>query len=134
VDFFNDSKATNIDAALKSLMSFNKKIILILGGRDKGGDFSRLKHEIKKRVKKVIVMGEAREKIIKALGKYTEMIQASSLKEAVETGFKLSKPGEVILLAPACTSFDMFENFEQRGLIFKEEVKRLSQKIKGNKN
>ncbi|HZX10582.1 MAG TPA: UDP-N-acetylmuramoyl-L-alanine--D-glutamate ligase [Acidobacteriota bacterium] len=133
VDFYNDSKATNIDAALKSLMSFNKKVILILGGRDKGGDFSRLKNEIRKRVKKVIAVGEARKKIIKALGKDAEVTQASSIKEAVEMGFENSKSGEVVLLAPACTSFDMFENFEHRGRIFKEEVKKLSEKIKGIK-
>lgn len=133
VDFYNDSKATNIDAALKSLMSFNEKIILILGGRDKGDDFSRLKNEIKKRVKKVMALGEARKKIIQTLGKYTEMTEVSSIKDAVEQGFVNSKPGEVILLAPACTSFDMFKNFEHRGQVFKQEVKKLSEKIKGNK-
>ncbi len=78
-------------------------------------------------------MGEARKKIIKALGKDAEVTQASSIKEAVEMGFENSKSGEVVLLAPACTSFDMFENFEHRGQIFKEEVKKLSEKIKGNK-
>jgi len=130
VDFFNDSKATNIDAALKSIMSFDKKIILILGGRDKGGDFSRLKKQIKKRVKKIIVIGEASAKIIKALGKHAEIEEASSLKQAVGWAFELSKPGEVVLLAPACTSFDMFDNFEHRGRVFKDELQNLSQKTK----
>ncbi len=129
VDFYNDSKATNIDAALKSIMSFDKKITLILGGRDKGGDFSRLKKQIKKRVKKIIAIGEAGETIIKALGKYAETEKASSLKQAVERAFELSKSGEVVLLAPACTSFDMFDNFEHRGRVFKDEVQNLSQKI-----
>lgn len=133
VDFYNDSKATNIDATLKSIMSFNKKITLILGGRDKGGDFSRLKNEIKKRVKKVIALGEARKKIIQALGKEIEVEEAPSIKEAVKRSFKDSKPGETVLLAPACTSFDMFDDFEHRGRIFKEEVKKLSEKIEGNK-
>jgi len=133
VDFYNDSKATNIDAALKSIMSFDKKITLILGGRDKGGNFSRLENEIIKRVKKVIVLGEAKEKITQALNKDIPVIPASSLKEAVELGFKDSNPGEVILLAPACTSFDMFDNFEHRGRVFKQEVKKLHQQIKGNK-
>ncbi len=128
VDFYNDSKATNIDAALKSIMSFDKKIILILGGRDKGGDFSRLKKEIKKRVKKIIVLGEAREKIIKSLGHDTEIKKAESLKQAVEWGYENSNPGDTVLLAPACTSFDMFENFEHRGKVFKQEVKKLSKK------
>ena len=128
VDFYNDSKATNIDAALKSIMSFHKKIILILGGRDKGGDFSRMKNEIKKRVKEIIVIGEAKEKIIKALGKAAEIKEAFSLKEAVEWGFEDSNPGEVILLAPACTSFDMFDNFEHRGRVFKQEARKLFKK------
>ncbi|MCD6515950.1 MAG: UDP-N-acetylmuramoyl-L-alanine--D-glutamate ligase [Candidatus Aminicenantes bacterium] len=130
VDFYNDSKATNVDATLKSIMSFDKKITLILGGRDKGGDFSRLKKQIKKRVKKIIVIGEAGETIIKALGKYAETEKAVSLKQAVERAFDLSKSGEAVLLAPACTSFDMFDNFEHRGKVFKDEVKNLSQKIK----
>jgi UDP-N-acetylmuramoylalanine--D-glutamate ligase len=130
VDFYNDSKATNIDATLKSLMSFDKKITLILGGRDKGGDFSRLKKQVKKRVKKIIVIGEAGETIMKALGKYVETEKAVSLRQAVERAFELSKPGEVVLLAPACTSFDMFDNFEHRGRVFKDEVRIFSQKIK----
>jgi UDP-N-acetylmuramoylalanine--D-glutamate ligase len=130
VDFYNDSKATNIDAALKSIMSFDKKIILILGGRDKGGDFSRLKKQIKKRVKTIIVTGEASAKIIKALEKHAEIEEAPSLEQAVERAFELSIPGEAVLLAPACTSFDMFDNFEHRGRVFKGEVQNLSQKIK----
>ncbi|MBD3414718.1 MAG: UDP-N-acetylmuramoyl-L-alanine--D-glutamate ligase [Candidatus Aminicenantes bacterium] len=125
VTFYNDSKATNVDAALKSIMSFDKKISLIMGGRDKGGDFSRLNKEINKRVQRVIVIGEAKDKIIKSLGEDIEIQKAASLKQAVELGFANSKPGDIVLLAPACTSFDMFENFEHRGRAFKQEVQSL---------
>jgi len=134
VDFYNDSKATNIDATLKSIMSFEKKIVLILGGRDKGADFMRLKEPVKNRVKKIIAIGEAGEKIIKILGKYTETEKAKSMGEAVKIGFKASSPGEIVLLAPACTSFDMFESFEHRGKVFKKEVKNLFEKTNGKQN
>ncbi|MFB0565678.1 MAG: UDP-N-acetylmuramoyl-L-alanine--D-glutamate ligase [Candidatus Aminicenantaceae bacterium] len=122
IDFYNDSKATNVDASLKSLQSFDKKIILILGGRDKGGHFTKLRKVIKEKVKKIILIGEATEKIRKALNGVVSFNYSSSLKEAVKAGFSEAKPGEVVLLAPACTSFDMFQNFEERGKIFKQEV------------
>lgn len=122
VEYYNDSKATNVDATLKSIQSFNKKIILILGGRDKGGEFGRLRGPIKGRVKKIILIGEASEKITQTLKNSIPMNRASSLQEAVHMGFDSAEPGEVVLLAPACTSFDMFQNFEERGDIFKQEV------------
>ncbi|MFQ6069297.1 MAG: UDP-N-acetylmuramoyl-L-alanine--D-glutamate ligase [Candidatus Aminicenantales bacterium] len=122
IDFFNDSKATNVEATLKSLESFDKKIILILGGRDKGSDFTRLRTPVTRKVKKVLLIGEAGEKIRKALDGAAEFLETSSLKEAVGLSYKEAKPGEVVLLAPACTSFDMFQNFEQRGKVFKKEV------------
>lgn len=125
IDFYNDSKATNVDATLKSLQSFNQKIILVLGGRDKGGDFEKLREVIKEKVKKIILIGEAKEKIRKALDSVVDFNDSSSLKEAVQAGFSEAKPGEVVLLAPACTSFDMFKNFEERGKIFKKEVNNL---------
>lgn len=122
IDFYNDSKATNVDAALKSIQSFDRKVILVMGGRDKGGDFKRLKKVIREKVKKIILIGEAREKIKEALNGMAEFFDSSSLKEAVDIGFSEARPGEVVLLAPACTSFDMFENFEERGKAFKKEV------------
>lgn len=122
VDFYNDSKATNIDAALKSIQSFDSKVILILGGRDKGGDFEKLREVVRERVKSAILLGEAKEKIQKALEGTVSMDTASSLKEAVRKGFSGAKAGEVVLLAPACTSFDMFRNFEERGRVYKHEV------------
>jgi UDP-N-acetylmuramoylalanine--D-glutamate ligase len=128
IDFYNDSKATNVDATLKSIQSFNRKIILILGGRDKGGDFKKLKKPIKKRAKEVILLGEAREKIQKALKGAVPMKTASSMEEAVGLGYSLAEPGDVVLLAPACTSFDMFQNFEERGTVFKQKVLSLERK------
>lgn len=129
VTFFNDSKATNVDAALKSIQSFQRKIILILGGRDKGGNFSSLKPFLKNKAKAIILIGEAAEKIQKELGNITSFHRAGSMKEAVEKGFSLAQKGEIVLLAPACTSFDMFSNFEERGNSFKKEVNFLKEKI-----
>jgi len=130
--FYNDSKATNVGATLKSLESFKTNIILILGGRDKGGQFELLKKPVKERVKKILLIGEAKEKIAQALktdnGKPMDFV--STLREAVEQGFKAASPGEVVLLAPACTSFDMFQNYEERGRIFKGEVLRLKDRVK----
>lgn len=130
IDFYNDSKATNVDATLKSLQSFDQKIILILGGIDKGGDFSRLRSVIKEKVKKIILIGEAKEKIKSALNGTVEFYNSSSLNEAVNIGFTEAIAGEVVLLAPACTSFDMFRNFEERGKIFKREVFNLEKRIR----
>ena len=125
VDFYNDSKATNVDAAKKSLESFTRKIVLILGGRDKGGNFELLREIIKSQVKSVVLLGEARDAIFQALKGTVPMESAASMKEAVAMGFAQAAPGDVVLLAPACTSFDMFRNFEHRGEVFKQEVRAL---------
>jgi UDP-N-acetylmuramoylalanine--D-glutamate ligase len=122
VEFYNDSKATNVEASLKSIQSFDRKIILILGGRDKGGDFKKLKDPVAVKVKKVILIGEARDRIRKALEGSVPMETVSSYKEAVRLGYSGARAGEVVLLAPACTSFDMFRSFEERGTVFKNEV------------
>ncbi|MBS3819162.1 UDP-N-acetylmuramoyl-L-alanine--D-glutamate ligase [bacterium] len=129
VKFYNDSKATNIQATLQSLHSFDNDIILILGGRDKGGDFKRLKKPIQEKVRKIVLIGEAQNKIEQALKGAAPLIKVSSLYEAVRQGYKSAKPGNVVLLAPACTSFDMFQNFEHRGEIFEKEVKSMAQKF-----
>lgn len=133
IDFVNDSKATNIDATLKAIQSFNQRIILILGGRNKGDDFRKLRRRVKERVKKVILLGEAKEKIRDALKGIVPMAVASSLKEAVSIGFSEASSGEMVLLAPACTSFDMFRDFEERGHIFKQEVLALEKNFRGEK-
>jgi UDP-N-acetylmuramoylalanine--D-glutamate ligase len=122
VDFYDDSKATNVDATSKSIQSFDRSIILILGGRDKGGDFRKLRKPIKENVKRIILLGEAKEKIKTALKGIVPMETVPSLEEAVRLGYSQAEPREVVLLAPACTSFDMFQNFEERGEVFKSEV------------
>jgi UDP-N-acetylmuramoylalanine--D-glutamate ligase len=130
VTFFNDSKATNIDATLKSIQSFDQDLIIILGGRDKGGDFKQLIPAIKKRVKAAVLLGEAKEKIHAALQGIIPLYPVSSLTQAVETSYSLASPGDIVLLAPACTSFDMFKNFEERGQKFKEEVLSLKNRLR----
>lgn len=122
IDFYDDSKATNVDATSKSIQSFDRSIILILGGRDKGGNFKKLIKPVKENVKRIILLGEAKEKIKTALEGIVPMETVSSIEEAVRLGYSRAKPQEVVLLAPACTSFDMFQNFEERGEVFKHEV------------
>jgi len=122
VSYFNDSKGTNVGAVLKSLESFSSPIILIAGGRDKAGDFSLMRQLVGDRVKALVLIGEASEKMGKALGDLTETVQAKDLKEAVAVSRKLSAEGDVVLLSPACASFDMFRDFEDRGRQFKKSV------------
>jgi len=129
VAFYNDSKATNVGATLKSIQSFDQKIVLILGGQDKGGDFEMLKEPASHRVKEIILLGEASEKIAKALQNGIPIKVATSLREAVELGFAAASPGEIVLLAPACTSFDMFTNYEERGRVFKQEVMAMKERV-----
>ncbi len=133
IEFYNDSKATNIDAAQKSIESFQPKLILIMGGRDKGGDFSPLKAPIAERAKKVILLGESQEKLKKALQDVVPIAVVSTMGDAVRLGFRSAEPGNVVLLAPACTSFDMFTNFEHRGRVFKQEVFSLAETLSSGK-
>jgi UDP-N-acetylmuramoylalanine--D-glutamate ligase len=129
VDFYDDSKATNVDATSKSIQSFDRDIILILGGKDKGGDFKKLIEPVKRNVKMIILLGEAKEKIRTALEGTIPMETVLSIEEAVKLGYARAKPGEVVLLAPACTSFDMFQNFEERGKVFKSKVLSLAKEL-----
>ncbi|MEW5900830.1 MAG: UDP-N-acetylmuramoyl-L-alanine--D-glutamate ligase, partial [Acidobacteriota bacterium] len=131
VAFVNDSKATTVDSTIKALQSFDRKIVLILGGRDKGADFTLLRRSVKQKVKKIILLGEARAKIAAALEGTVPKEEASSLRHAVRLAFAATVPGEIVLLAPACTSFDMFRNFEDRGRAFKREVRRLRERVSG---
>ena len=119
VDFYNDSKATNVDSVIRSLESFQKPLILILGGRDKGGNFEVLRPLIQKKVKILILMGEAKEKINRAIGDYTETFVVGTLEEAVFMSYQKSRRGDVILFSPGCASFDEFKNYEDRGNRFK---------------
>ena len=126
VEYINDSKGTNVGAVVKSLESFSRPLILIAGGRDKEGDFSALRPYVKGRVKALVLIGEAREKISKALGDLTETRFSESLEEAVAISRQIAAKGDVILLSPACASFDMFRDFEDRGAQFKKIVRSLN--------
>ncbi len=125
VRFVNDSKATNVSAVMKSLASFPEPIILIAGGRDKGLDYSPLRPLVEKRVKALILLGEAKEKIAQAFSPNKRIKMAENMKEAVNIAFKLAEEGETVLLSPACSSYDMFKDFQERGEAFKEAVRRL---------
>ncbi len=123
IRFYNDSKATNVDAAIKSLEAFPGGIIAIFGGKDKGGDFAPLAPLVRERCREVILIGAASGKIRAALENTCPLHHAASMEEAVALGLSLGSPGDVVLLAPACASFDMFTSYEHRGRVFKEAVK-----------
>jgi UDP-N-acetylmuramoylalanine--D-glutamate ligase len=125
VRFVNDSKGTNVDATLKALDSLDQPIWLIAGGRDKGGDFSRLAPAIRQRVKRLIVIGEAAPLIAQAVPGYGAVDLASTLREAVEGAAAAAEAGDVVLLSPACASFDMFRDYQDRGRQFKALVNAL---------
>jgi UDP-N-acetylmuramoylalanine--D-glutamate ligase len=125
VQYYNDSKATNVDATIKSLEAFAGNILLIAGGRDKGGDFAVLKKLVQEKVKHMVLIGEAAGTIREALSGIVEISDARTMEEAVSMCRSLAQPGDIVLLAPACASFDMFRDYEQRGRVFKEAVRAL---------
>jgi UDP-N-acetylmuramoylalanine--D-glutamate ligase len=127
VAFYDDSKATNVTAALAALKSFDRDVILILGGRSKGGDFGELRAEVSRKVKLVLALGESRDQVAQALAGAAPLLLCVSLREAVETAFAQARPGDTVLLSPACASFDMFRDYAERGERFREEVLRLGQ-------
>ncbi len=133
VDFVNDSKATTVDATVKALQSYDRKVVLILGGRDKGSDFRLLRRPVRRIVKLAVLLGESKAKIAAALRGAIPLAEARSLGEATRLAFAAAGRGEVVLLAPACTSFDMFRNFEARGRAFKREVRKLKDSLPGKK-
>lgn len=122
VSFINDSKATNVDSVMVALRSVGTPIYLILGGRDKGGQFEFLAEPGKDRIKSIVAIGEAKEKIFESLGKSFPTEFSASLEEAVAHCFKSANPGDTVLLSPGCASFDMFDNYEERGRAFKAAV------------
>jgi UDP-N-acetylmuramoylalanine--D-glutamate ligase len=126
VRYINDSKATNTDAVEKALRSFSSRIILIAGGRDKGLDFSTIKGVVREKVKLAVLLGEAQDKLYRAWGSVVPSVRASSMEEAVHLASDRAQRGDTVLLSPACTSFDMFENYEHRGEEFKHNVYRIS--------
>jgi UDP-N-acetylmuramoylalanine--D-glutamate ligase len=122
VQYFNDSKATNVDATIKALESFPANIHLILGGKDKGSDYTVLNNLIRERVKRVYTIGAAASKIESQVSGSAEIVHAETLDAAVNRAAAAASPGDVVLLAPACASFDQFNNYEHRGRVFKEIV------------
>ncbi|MDO9566491.1 MAG: UDP-N-acetylmuramoyl-L-alanine--D-glutamate ligase [Candidatus Desulfaltia sp.] len=126
VVFFNDSKATNVDAVARALETFSKPVILIMGGRDKGGNFRILRDLVRQRVKRLIVLGEAKEDILFALGDITSTKEASSMEDAVLSAYYAASPGDVVLLSPACASFDMYTSYANRGEDFCKAVGKLN--------
>ncbi len=133
ISFYNDSKATNEDSSVKSLKAFpdEQNIVLILGGRDKGSDYKSLIVEIKKKVKRLVLIGENRHKLENRFDGITEIMKCDSMDEAVVRGVAGLNKGDIFLLAPACASFDMFTSFEDRGRAFKRAVIQLKESVNG---
>ena len=124
VSYYNDSKATNVDSALKAVESFEGNLVVILGGKDKGGDFALLREPLQQRARRVLLIGAASRKIAGQLSGSVELEECGTLPEAMARASEIAEAGDVVLLAPACASFDQFDSFEHRGRIFKEEVRR----------
>jgi UDP-N-acetylmuramoylalanine--D-glutamate ligase len=126
VDFINDSKATNVNSTWYALESMQKPAILVLGGVDKGNDYALIADLVKEKVKAIVCMGTDNAKLIEFFkDKVAQIIEVDSAKKAVDASFKLAEKGDVVLLSPACASFDLFKNYEDRGQQFKESVKAL---------
>jgi UDP-N-acetylmuramoylalanine--D-glutamate ligase len=128
VNFVNDSKATNVESVWYALQSVSPPIILIAGGRDKGGDFSRLRDLVKEKVKALFLIGEAQEKIKRALGDLVPSHYSDSLEGAVGSSMGKAATGDTVLLSPGCASFDMFRDYQHRGEVFKSSVRNLAEK------
>jgi UDP-N-acetylmuramoylalanine--D-glutamate ligase len=125
VNYYNDSKSTNVDSTRVALESFDKNILIIMGGRDKGFSYTPLKDLVKNRVKAIFLIGEASKKIKRDLNACTDFYDCGNIKNAVKKIYKISNEGDTVLLSPACTSFDQFKDFEERGKIFKQLVNKL---------
>ncbi len=126
VEYYNDSKATNVDAAIKALESFPANVHLILGGKDKGSDYTVLNDLLRQRAKRVYTIGAAATKIESQIKGAAEIVHAETLENAIKRAADSARPGDIVLLAPACASFDQFRSYEHRGKAFKEAVKGLA--------
>lgn len=122
VTYINDSKATNVDAVWYALRSFSQPIVVLIGGRDKGNDYGRLRELVRKNVRAIVAIGESADVVKAAFSGIVPVVKASTMETAVESARMLAMSGDVVLLSPACASFDWFENFEHRGRVFKETV------------
>ena len=128
VSYYNDSKATNVDAARKAIEAFDGPLVVIVGGRDKGAPYTPLADALRSRARAVMLIGESAEKIARDLGDAVPCIPAGTLEHAVEMAAERATAGDTVLLAPACSSFDQFENYEQRGRTFKQLVTKLEKR------
>jgi UDP-N-acetylmuramoylalanine--D-glutamate ligase len=125
VKYVNDSKATNVESVWYALQAFHEPIVLLLGGREKGNDYSKLNDLVRERVRAIVAIGESAPRVEAAFGSLKPVVVAFSMEEAVRTARELANPGDVVLLSPGCKSFDWFENFEHRGRVFKQLVNAL---------
>lgn len=126
IDFINDSKATNVDSVFYALDAMTKKVVWIAGGTDKGNDYSPLFSLVKKKVRAIVCLGADNSKLLETFKDFNKkMVETRSAKDAVKAGKKLARKGDVVLLSPACASFDLFKNYEDRGAQFKEAVLQL---------
>jgi UDP-N-acetylmuramoylalanine--D-glutamate ligase len=126
INFINDSKATNVNSTWYAIECMEKNLVWIVGGIDKGNDYSELFDVVKKKVKAIICLGKDNKKIVEAFSdKVATIVETSSMEEAVRSSYYLAKKGETVLLSPACASFDLFKNYEDRGRQFKEAVRNL---------
>lgn len=125
VEFFNDSKATNVDAVMRAVECFKAPVVLIMGGLDKGGNFRELREAVSRHARKLIVMGRAADLIRKALEDIAATSAADSMADAVNQAYEAGNPGDVVLFSPGCASFDMYENYAQRGDDFRRAVEKL---------
>ncbi|HLH17931.1 MAG TPA: UDP-N-acetylmuramoyl-L-alanine--D-glutamate ligase [Bryobacteraceae bacterium] len=128
IDFYNDSKATSVDATLKALDAFERGVWIILGGKDKGLDYTLLREPLAAKARGVLLIGAAAPKIAAALDGAVPLVEAGTLEAAIDHGYRHGSPGDTVLLAPACASFDQFRSYEHRGEVFKEIVNRLEPK------
>jgi UDP-N-acetylmuramoylalanine--D-glutamate ligase len=125
VEFFNDSKATNVDAVMRAVECFSAPVVLIMGGLDKGGNFRELREVVSRHTRKLVVMGRAADLIRKALEDITATSAVDSMADAVRQAYEAGNAGDVVLLSPGCASFDMYDNYAQRGDDFRREVEKL---------
>jgi len=132
VRYYNDSKATNVDATLKALNAFPGRILVILGGKDKGSDYIVLQQALREKAILALLIGAASDKIEKQIAGSVAIERPGTLERAVEIASQAAKAGDVVLLAPACASFDQFQNYEHRGRVFKELVRGLAENAAGN--
>jgi UDP-N-acetylmuramoylalanine--D-glutamate ligase len=128
VEYFNDSKATNVDATLKALDAFSGDLLVILGGKDKGSDYTILRKTLRRHTRAVLLIGAAADKIEEQLGGVVPIERAGTMARAVELAAERARPGDTVLLAPACASFDQFESYEHRGRVFKQLVRGLAER------